>query len=177
MVLRLFILFSFVGAVALSAAGCASDSSTTRPATSQRSLIKGLGDVARASIERKQRLISAVVNAGGSLLVGARHEKVESGAVDEALAASARAERSPAKADDVTKAASTPTTADLNGDGFVTLDEVVAMKRAGLSTQTMIDRLRGTDQVFELADWQEKYLRDRGVDVAVIDAMRTMKHS
>ena len=65
-------------------------------------------------------------------------------------------------------------TADLNGDGFVTLDEVVAMKRAGLSDDQMLQRLRDTGQVYELTPAQENYLRSQGVDDFVILQMETI---
>jgi hypothetical protein len=64
--------------------------------------------------------------------------------------------------------AMTATTADLNGDGFVTMDEVVAMQRAGLSDQQMLQRLRATGQVFELTQAQRDYLARNGVDQYLI---------
>jgi hypothetical protein len=64
---------------------------------------------------------------------------------------------------------------DLNDDGFVTLDEVVAMKDAGLSDKEMIKRLQRTQQYFELSDEQVKYLRDHNVDDKVVTAMRDMR--
>ena len=63
------------------------------------------------------------------------------------------------------------TTADLNHDGFVTLDEVAAMASAGLSEQEMVKRLEATGQVFELTDQQKKYLQDHGVSQNVINQM------
>ena len=60
-------------------------------------------------------------------------------------------------------------TADLNGDGFVTMDEVAAMRQAGLSDQQILDRMRATGQVFELSPEQQSYLRTNGVDQYVID--------
>ena len=89
---------------------------------------------------------------------------------EEAIAANRRAEQNPAKAEQVDKA----TTADLNDDGFVTLDEVVAMERANLSDREMVDRLQRTGQVFELTEQQEKYLEDRGVSRDVVVEMREM---
>jgi len=60
-------------------------------------------------------------------------------------------------------------TADLNGDGFVTMDEVVAMKQAGFSDQQILDKMRSTGQVFELSPDQQNYLRTNGVSQSVID--------
>ena len=81
-----------------------------------------------------------------------------------------RAQQNPASVAD----AEHSETADLNHDGFVTLDELVAMKQAGLSDQQMTDRLRRTNYLFQLTDRQRQYLLDRGVDQTVIDAMLSM---
>ena len=116
-------------------------------------------------------LIGGVVGAGGGYLIGAQKEKVDKKKKDEAIAAHRRAEKNPAKAEDVERAR----TADLNDDGFVTLDEVVAMERANLSDREMVDRLDRTGQVFELTEEQERYLEDRGVSREVIAEMRRMK--
>ena len=119
-------------------------------------------------------LIGGALGAGGGYLIGANKDKItgkdNEKSREEAIKASERAERNPAKAEDVDRAR----TADLNDDGFVTLDEVVAMRQANLSDREMIDRLERTDQVFELTDYQEDYLRTRGVSDAVIREMRNM---
>jgi len=115
-------------------------------------------------------LIGAAAGAGGGYLIGAQKEKIDKKKQEEAMEAHRKAEQKPATAADVEKAR----TADLNDDGFVTLDEVVAMKRANLSDHEMIDRLERTGQVFELTEEQERYLEDRGVSHAVIVEMRRM---
>jgi hypothetical protein len=115
-------------------------------------------------------LIGAAAGAGGGYLIGAQKEKLDKKKQDEAMAAHRKAEQKPATAADVEKAR----TADLNDDGFVTLDEVVAMKRANLSDRETIDRLERTGQVFELTEEQERYLEDRGVSHNVVVAMRRM---
>ena len=56
----------------------------------------------------------------------------------------------------------------------MTLDEVVAMQKAGLSDHEQIVRLERTGQVFELTTEQEQYLRDHGVSRDVIGEMRSM---
>jgi Glycine zipper len=116
-------------------------------------------------------LIGGVVGAGGGYLIGAQKDKVDKKKRDEAVAAHRRAEQNPAKAEDVENAR----TADLNEDGFVTLDEVVAMERANLSDREMVERLDRTGQVFELTEDQERYLQDRGVSREVIAEMRRMR--
>lgn len=108
--------------------------------------------------------------AGGGYLIGASREKVDQEKTDEARQASERAAKNPASETDALNA----DTADLNHDGFVTLDEVIAMQRAGLTDREMIDRLRRTDQIFELSPQQQNYLHDRGVTHRVINAMLKM---
>ncbi len=68
----------------------------------------------------------------------------------------------------------TADTADLNDDGFVTMDEVIAMDQAGLSDREMLARLEATDQVFELTDTQEQYLINQGVSPYVVSEMQTL---
>ena len=119
-------------------------------------------------------LIGGALGAGGGYLIGANKDKItgkdNEKSREEAIKASERAERNPARPEDVDRAR----TADLNEDGFVTLDEVVAMRQANLSDREMVDRLERTDQVFELTDYQEDYLRTRGVSDTVIREMRNM---
>ncbi|WP_428940511.1 glycine zipper 2TM domain-containing protein [Fontivita pretiosa] len=116
-------------------------------------------------------LIGGAAGAGGGYLIGANWDKITGDEKDEAQAANRRAESDPVTAADARDAQ----TADINRDGFVTLDEVVAMEDAGLSDSQMIQRLRRTQQYFELTERQEQYLRDRGVSDRVIVAMRDMQ--
>lgn len=87
--------------------------------------------------------------------------------------AARKAEENPATAQDATRAMS----ADVNNDGFVTLDEVVAMKQAGFSDQQMVSRLQATDQIFQLTSEQQQFLRDRGVSQYVISQMQQMNRA
>ena len=64
--------------------------------------------------------------------------------------------------------------ADVNNDGYVTLDEVVAMKEAGLSDSEMLSRLQATGQVFDLTSESQKYLREHGVSENVIRDMQSL---
>ncbi len=122
-------------------------------------------------------LIGAVVGAGGGYLIGAKvddkNDEDTEEKREEALQASKNAETNPVSAE----AAAGAKTADVNDDGFVTLDEVVAMEEAGLSDDEMIRRLRRTQQYFELTEEQESFLRDRGVNDAVVVAMRDMNRA
>ena len=141
----------------------------------QGAVIGGAGGAAAGAILVKKNrgvgaLVGGLLGAGGGYLIGAHQEKINGDKKDEARQASDRAQNRPAASEDVFKSS----TADLNNDGFVTLDEVVAMQRAKLSDSEMIDRLRKTDQVFELTAQQQNYLRDRGVSQGVVDAMLSM---
>jgi hypothetical protein len=141
----------------------------------QGAVIGGLGGAAAGALIAKNNrglgaLIGGVLGAGGGYLIGAQKDKIDKKKAEEARQASDRAERNPARPDDVSRSR----TADLNDDGFVTMDEVVALRKAGLSDSEMIDRLQRTDQVFELTDRQVEYLRDRNVSTRVIDAMQDM---
>jgi hypothetical protein len=122
-------------------------------------------------------LIGGAAGAGGGYLIGANWDKItgkddddRAQSRDEAIRANERAQREPADVRDVERTA----TADLNDDGFVTLDEVVAMDKAGLSDREMIRRLERTQQYFELTEEQEQYLMDNGVSRDVVVALRTM---
>jgi len=146
----------------------------------QGAVIGGVGGaVAGAAIGKNNRAIGALIGgalgAGGGYLIGANldknKDKDKDKTKDQAIKASENAQKNPAKASDVKESS----TADLNDDGFVTLDEVVAMKDAGLADKEMIKRLQRTQQYFELTDEQIKYLRDHNVDDKVIQAMRDMR--
>jgi hypothetical protein len=130
---------------------------------------------AAAIMPKRHRTLDALISptagaAGGGYLIGASRAKVDQKKTDEAKQASDRAAKNPASENDALNA----DTADLNQDGFVTLDEVIAMQRAGLTDREMIDRLRRTDQIFELSPQQQNYLRDRGITRRVIEAMLNM---
>jgi hypothetical protein len=111
-------------------------------------------------------LIGGALGAGGGYLIGSSLDKADD--KDAATRANDRAQKNPVTADEARRAR----TADVNKDGYVSLDEVVAMDKAGLSNTEMIDRLKATGQFFELTSDQEKYLEDHGVDRDVVVAMR-----
>ena len=115
-------------------------------------------------------LIGGVVGAGGGYLIGANWDKITGKDSAGAQAATREAQARPATVEDAQRA----TTADIDSDGFVTMDEVVAMERAGFSDQKIIDRLRATGQIFELTAEQKNYLRSRGVSDNVIAQLATI---
>jgi len=110
-------------------------------------------------------LLGGALGAGGGYLIGANKDRITGNDTAGAQAAVQRAQANPATPE---QALSAPT-ADLNGDGFVTMDEVVAMKRAGLPDQQILQRMQATGQVFELTPQQQEYLRSNGVGDYVIN--------
>ncbi len=137
----------------------------------QGAAIGGVGGAATGALVggEHHRLLGALlggaVGAGGGYLIGANKDRImghEQGAAEDAVR---RAQEHPATPQEALNAP----TADLNGDGFVTMDEVAAMKRAGLSDQQILDKMRATGQVFELTPDQQAYLRNNGIDQYVID--------
>ncbi|HVV72652.1 MAG TPA: glycine zipper domain-containing protein [Verrucomicrobiae bacterium] len=109
-------------------------------------------------------LLGGALGAGGGYLIGANKDRITGHDTAGAEAATQRAQSTPATPQQALNA----NTADLNGDGFVTMDEVVAMKRAGLTDQQILQRMQVTGQVFELTPEQQNYLRTNGVDEYVI---------
>ena len=140
----------------------------------QGAVIGGAGGAAAGAVVggSKHRVLGALIGgalgATGGYLIGAQTDKVKNNDRDGAIEANRRAETHPATAEEARDA----TTADINKDGFVTLDEVVAMHKAALSDETMLARLRSTDQIFELTPEQERYLLDRGVSRYVVNQMK-----
>ncbi len=115
-------------------------------------------------------LLGGAVGAGGGYLIGANSDRItghDHAAAEEAVK---RAQAHPATPQEAMNAP----TADLNGDGFVTMDEVVAMKQAGFSDQQILQKMQATGQVFELTPEQQNYLRTNGVDQYVIDQIPTI---
>src|SRR3954452_4829006 len=108
--------------------------------------------------------VGAVAGAAGGAVVGAiigssrdKHEADRKRAIEVSS-------KEPAMARAVVQGG----TADLNDDGFVTIDEIVAMQKAGLADDEILDRCRATQQVFQLTAEQERTLLDAGVRQRVI---------
>jgi uncharacterized protein YbjT (DUF2867 family) len=113
-------------------------------------------------------LIGGALGAGAGYLIGAKTDWFDNENGDrQARTAIENARSDPATAADVARAR----TADLNSDGFVTFDEVVAMDQAGLSDAEALARLRATDQIFELSEGQRRALLDAGVSPQVVAEM------
>lgn len=132
------------------------------------------GAVLGAVIAKENRLLGALIGgllgAGGGYLIGAKTDWF--GKDDEEVRAEARESVTTAQTNPATAAqAKRAKTADINNDGFVTLDEVVAMERANLSDRQMIDRLEAADQIYDLNAEQRQYLLDEGVSPQVVNRM------
>jgi hypothetical protein len=163
------------GVVALSvgAAGC---SSLPGDKKTQGAVIGGVAGAAAGAIVGGHNgrliggLLGGALGAGGGYLIGAQLDKNDPAERDRAVNASRNAESHPVTAEQA-RAAST---ADINGDGYVTMDEVVAMRKAGFSDAEMTDRLRRTGMFFDLTPQQQSYLRENGVSQYVIDEMQRM---
>ena len=160
-------------ALLLNSTGC---SSLPGQPSTQGAVIGGLGGAAAgAVIGGKEHqvlgaLIGGALGAGGGYVIGANSDKITGKDHSGAQQATQSAQTQPATA----QQARTATTADLNSDGFVTLDEVVAMHQAGISDSEMLRRLQITGQVFELTAEQQKYLIDRGVSSNVVTQMQNL---
>ena len=167
-----FVLVGSMGVGLMPLTGC--ENLPGSPGT-QGAVIGGVGGaVAGGALSKDNRLLGALIGgalgAGGGYLVGANWDKITGHKKEEAQQAVQKAQQNPASPADVKNS----TTADLNNDGFVTLDEVVALEKAGLKDRDIIDRLERTQQYFELTPEQQKFLRDRGVSETVIAAMERM---
>jgi hypothetical protein len=71
----------------------------------------------------------------------------------------------------------TGATADLNSDGFVTLDEIVKLEKNGESDEEIVRRISATGLTFDLNDEQRKYLSDHGVSQYVISQLPAVNRS
>ena len=146
----------------------------------QGAVIGGVGGAAAgAAVAKDNRalgaLIGGLLGAGGGYLVGANMEKNKDKS-DTEIKKDAQTAADNAKANPATpEQARTAKTADVNDDGFVTLDEVVAMEKAGLSDPEMIRRLERTQQFFQLSADQQNYLHENGVSKKVVTAMVEMQ--
>ncbi|MEQ8861660.1 MAG: glycine zipper domain-containing protein [Pseudomonadales bacterium] len=117
-------------------------------------------------------LLGGLLGAGGGYMIGANRDQLAGRDEDRnaAQAAIDRAQRHPATVGDVGRA----TTADLNSDGFVTADEIIAMSQARLTDTEMLSRLRATGHVFELTEVERGYLLDHGVSRNVVNRMEQL---
>jgi hypothetical protein len=137
------------------------------------------GAAVGAAVSKKNRALGAViggaVGAAGGYVIGKNKDKITGRDNDdeEVRSAEVKSQQTPATPEQARAA----TTADVNHDGFVTLDEVVALEQANLTDDQIIERLRATNQVFDLTEEQRRYLLDRGVSQNVVDRLATLNES
>lgn len=160
---------SIVSILALGLAACSSLPGSDRQ---QGAVIGGASGAAVGAAVTENRALGAIIGgalgAAGGYVIGANKDKiVGEDSKDKVAEASREAETTPATPQEAKSAR----TADVNSDGFVTLDEVVALEQANLNDDEIIDRLRSTGQVFELTDEQKRYLLDKGVSQSVVDRL------
>lgn len=117
-------------------------------------------------------VLGGALGAAGGHLIGGEYDRLAKGegSREEAVTAAECARSDPATAVDVADAE----TANLNNDGYVTVDELVAMENAGLSNDEMLSRLRATDQVFALPQEQKQRLVEAGVSESVVDQLENI---
>ena len=165
------------GVVAISALTLAGCSNLPGSSGQQGAVIGGASGAAVGAAATHNHALGAIiggaVGAAGGYVVGANKDKIFGKDKDAAEQAARKSQENPASPEQARNAP----TADINNDGFVTLDEVVAMKQAGLSDDEMIRKLRATSQVFDLNADQKRYLLDRGVSQNVIDEMGRLNQS
>jgi hypothetical protein len=115
-------------------------------------------------------VLGGVLGAAGGYVVGANSDKILGKDKDTAETAGRNAQTTPATAEQARTAA----TADINKDGFVTLDEVAALRGAGLNDEQILQKLEATGQIFDLTEDGKKYLREHGVSENVISGMQNL---
>jgi hypothetical protein len=165
--------FQTCAGVSLAAAMLGTSGCQNLPGTpgQQGAVIGGAGGAATGAVVAGEHhrllgaLLGGALGAGGGYLIGANKDRITGHDTAGAQAATQNAQMHPATP---AMALNAPT-ADLNGDGFVTMDEVVATKQAGIPDQQILDKMRATGQVFELTPEQQRYLQNNGVSQYVID--------
>lgn len=112
-------------------------------------------------------LIGAALGAAAGYLIGANVDHLVGGGEQsqaEAVAAAELAQNNPVTVADVAPGGD----ADLNNDGFVTSDELIALENAGLSDEEILSRLQATKQVFVLSRQQKQRLVSAGISPEVV---------
>jgi hypothetical protein len=169
---------TLAGSLALAAALLAGSGCKELPGSpqAQGATIGGVGGaVAGAAIGGSEhRLLGAIIGgalgAGGGYVIGANSDKIRGKDREGAETAVQNAQSSPATASQA-RAAST---GDINSDGFVTMDEMVALKSAGFSDQEILDRLKATGQVFELTAEQRDHLVSSGLSRTLVNRIEDL---
>lgn len=165
-----------VGLMCLSLSAC---SNMPGDAGTQGAVAGGVGGAAAGAViggsEHRAlgALIGGAAGAAGGYLIGANKDKILGKDEESAREAMERAQSDPATAQEALAA----DTADINNDGFVTLDEVVALENAGFDDESILSRMQATGQVFELTAEQKQYLINNGVTLNVVQQMDSLNQN
>ncbi len=162
------IIVLMIGSIAL--AGCATEDQGAVSGGTGGAVAGGAaaGAAAGAPAAGGGAFIGGALGAAGGAIVGASNEKNNEKYREEAIRASRLADENPAAASAVIEGS----TGDLNGDGFVTTDEIIALEKANLTDDEIVERLRVTQQIFGLTREQESKLLKSGVSPSVVQALR-----
>lgn len=161
------ILMSLIGSLTL--AGCENLPGTREQQTTAGGAVAGAA--AGAAIAEDSlfgAIMGGLAGAAGGYLIGARTDWFEEDnelSRDRLSQALEEARRNPATPAEALAA----DTADINNDGLVTTDEVLAMQEAGLSDRQILARLEATDQVFDLTQDQRDRLVAAGLSRQLVD--------
>jgi hypothetical protein len=147
--------------------GCSSAPGT---AGQQGAVVGGATGAAVGASVTKNRALGAIIGgaagAAGGYVIGNK-----TGHIDK------KDNTSTTTSPDTAEHTATGETADLNHDGFVTLDEIVKLDKNGVSDDEMVRRIQATGLTFDLNEEQRKYLTDHGVSQTVIDRLPTINRS
>jgi len=150
-------------------AGCSSAPGT---AGQQGAVVGGATGAAVGASVTKNRALGAViggaVGAAGGYVVGKKTGHLDNKKDNQGA---------PSTSTDTGEYNATVATADLNNDGFVTLDEIVKLDKNGESDEEIIRRITATGMTFDLNDEQRKYLTDHGVSQTVINRLPSINRS
>lgn len=149
--------------------GCESNAKTGAAAGGAGGAAAG-GAYAGATVGAPVAGVGAVVGAGVGAVGGAIIGSAKDRSDDQRARANEMSERNPALASAVISGGN----ADLNNDGFVTADEIIAMHKAGLSDDEIIARCRATQQIFQLSNQQENKLIEAGLQPKAVMQLRTL---
>jgi hypothetical protein len=154
----------------LTFSGCSSAPGT---ASQQGAVVGGAtGAAVGAGVAKNNRALGAIIGgaagAAGGYVIGKKTGHIDNKDGNN---------NSTTTAPDTAEHAAAGETADLNHDGFVTLDEIVKMEKNGTSDDEMIRRIQATGLTFDLNDEQRKYLTDHGVSSSVIERLPTVNRS
>lgn len=112
-------------------------------------------------------LIGGAVGAASAHLIGAHTDWFEGDRRDEARHAAERSGSVTYTSQEALQAES----ADLNEDGLVTTQELIALERAGLGDAEILQKLRATNHVFQLSPAQRDRLLAAGMSPRLLDDM------